>query len=168
MSQDLYRLVYYSRNRIAGSSDAIGREISGILHASRLNNARVAGALMFNAGCFAQILEGPRAEVERTFERIQQDEQRGDVSLLAFEASQTRSFESWSMAFVGSSVSDVARYGSIARDTGFDPSRMDSDALFDLLRRLVVEEEKSPAESQIRCAIFEPPGRGIHSLPIAV
>ncbi len=145
MSQDLYRLVYYSRNRIAGSPDVVAEEISGILQTSRLNNARVAvtGALMFNAGCFAQVLEGPRAEVESTFERIQQDERHGDVSLLAFEPSQARSFDSWSMAFVGTSVSEAARYGSIAGDTGFDPSRMDSEGLFNLLRRLVIEEEKS-------------------------
>ncbi len=145
MSQDLYRLVYYSRNRIAGSPDIIGAEVCGILHASRSNNVRVAvtGALMFNAGCFAQVLEGPRNEVENTFERIQQDERHADVSLLGFEPRQARHFENWSMAFVGTSIPDAGRYGSIAGDTGFDPSKMDGNTLFALLRRLVVEEEKS-------------------------
>ncbi|MCJ2078787.1 BLUF domain-containing protein [Methylobacterium sp. E-016] len=35
---------------------------------------------MFNAGAFAQVLEGPRRQVEETFERIQCDDRHGDVT----------------------------------------------------------------------------------------
>ena len=143
MTADLHRLVYYSRNRITGGSDVLAAAIQSILEASQRNNGRagVTGALMFNAGCFAQVLEGPREAVEEVFERIQQDERHGDVSLLAFDRTQRRAFENWSMGFVGASVDDAARYGAIGAGSGFDPSRMTGEALFETLQQLALEEE---------------------------
>jgi Sensors of blue-light using FAD len=145
MTEDLYRLVYYSRNAIAGDTEALDGEIRSILAASQANNERVGvtGALMFNSGCFAQVLEGPRIAVEDVFERIQQDVRHGDVSLLGFDPTPARTFENWSMGFVGASVEDAARYGSLEQDTGFDPARMTSDALFETLHRLALEEERT-------------------------
>jgi hypothetical protein len=143
MTNTLSRLVYYSRNRVAGGPEKLADAIASILTASRKNNAEVAvtGALMFNAGCFAQVLEGPQGAVEGVFERIQQDERHGDVSLLAFEPVQIRAFENWSMGFVGASVTDAARYGTMAEQSGFDPARMTGDALFETLHRLAIDEE---------------------------
>ena len=140
---ELHRLVYYSRNRMTGDPDHLAQSITSILSTSRANNSKVGvtGALMFNAGCFAQVLEGPQSAVEEVFERIQQDERHGDVSLLAFEPVQVRAFEAWSMGFVGASVSDAARYGALAQQSGFDPARMTGEALFDTLHRLALEEE---------------------------
>lgn len=146
-SQDLHRLVYYSRNRLTGAPEQTADEIRAILAASQANNARVGvtGALMFNAGCFAQVLEGPQAAIETTFERIQQDERHGDVFLLAFEPSESRAFDTWSMGFVGASVDDAARYGPIAGDSGYDPARMTGEELFRTLRSLALEEEQITA-----------------------
>lgn len=143
MNSGLHRLVYYSRNQIDGGPETLAEAIRNILEKSRENNqlAGVTGALMFNAGCFAQVLEGPRDAVEETFERIQCDDGHGDVSLLAFVPVEVRAFESWSMGFVGASVEDAARYGSIAERSGFDPSRMTGEALFETLQRLALEEE---------------------------
>ncbi|TDR89929.1 BLUF domain-containing protein [Enterovirga rhinocerotis] len=142
---DLYRLVYYSRNRVADGPEALDTAISSILEASRRNNARdnVTGALMFNSGCFAQVLEGRREAIEDVFERIQQDERHGDVSLLAFEPASRRAFANWSMGFVGASVHETMRYSGTAEASGFDPSRMTGDALFETLVRLAIEEEKA-------------------------
>ncbi len=146
-NKDLRRLVYYSRNRVTGAPAAMDETIRGILAASRTNNARVGvtGALMFNAGCFAQVLEGPGAEVETTFERIQQDERHGEVSLLAFEAVESRLFTDWSMAYVGASPTDAARYGDMAGESGFDLSRMTGDRLCAVLHGLALEEEAAAA-----------------------
>lgn len=143
MTESLYRLVYYSRNRITGSPDAVAEAIESILASSRRNNPRsgVTGALMFNSGCFAQVLEGPQAAVETVFERIQQDERHGEVSLLAFDPAPARAFAAWSMGFVGASVEDAARYGSIVESSGFDPAQMTGEALFEVLHRLALEEE---------------------------
>ena len=145
MTENLHRLVYYSRNRKAASSEEMTAAINQILAASRRNNVRVdvTGALMFNAGCFAQVLEGPKASVEHTFERIQQDERHGDVSILSFGAVSERAFDRWSMGFVGESAKDARRYDTVAGESGYDPSRMTSDALFETLHRLVLEEERA-------------------------
>ena len=147
MTANLYRLVYYSRNRVAAGPEDLAASITDILAASRRNNARVGvtGALMFNAGCFGQVLEGPRVAIESVFERIQQDERHGDVSLLGMAPAAERAFETWSMGFVGASVEEAARYGAVARETGYDPSRLNGDALFRALHQLAIEEERSAA-----------------------
>ena len=145
MADSLYRLVYYSRNTIIGDAAAREAAITSILAKSQANNRKVdvTGALMFNSGCFGQVLEGPLEAVEQIFERIQQDERHGDVSLLAFDPAPERAFENWSMGFVGASVEDAARYGALASGTGFDPARMSGDALFEALHRLALEDERS-------------------------
>ncbi|QXQ06138.1 BLUF domain-containing protein [Sphingosinicellaceae bacterium] len=144
MSDDLYRLVYYSHNAIRGDA---ANAITSILAKSQANNQRVGvtGALMFNRGCFAQVLEGGRDAVEAVFERIQQDERHGDVSLLAFDAVPSRAFANWSMGFVGASMVDAACFGSLVQQSGFDPARMTGEALFETLHRLALEEEGAPA-----------------------
>ena len=143
MPIDLYRLVYYSRNEIGGSADHVGVQIRDILGASRRNNgaAGVTGVLMFNAGCFAQVLEGGRDIVEATFERIQRDERHGEVSLLHFEAAADRIFGHWSMGFIGARPEAAGAYGDVASVSGFDPSRASGDAVVEVLRRLALEQE---------------------------
>ena len=143
MTNTIHRLVYYSRNRIADTPEQLAVSIHSMLAASRRNNPRsgVTGALMFNAGCFAQVLEGPSSNVEHVFERIQQDDRHGDVSVLSFSPVSDRFFGNWSMSFAGTSVEDAARFGSIASDSGYDPSRMSGDSIFETLHRLVIEEE---------------------------
>ena len=143
MTETIHRLVYYSRNRIAGTQDDLATAIHGLLAASRRNNPRagVTGALMFNAGCFAQVLEGSGSNVEHVFERIQQDDRHGDVSVLSFGPAPGRVFRNWSMSFAGLSVEHAARFGSISAESRFDPSRMSSEAIFQTLQSLVVEQE---------------------------
>ena len=142
MQNDLWRLVYYSRNRI---SDDLAQEVQAILATSRRNNeqAGVTGALLFNSGCFGQILEGPRRAVEATFERIQRDTRHGDVSLLDFSPLGDRGFAAWSMAFVGTRESDRQRFSELAEESDFDPSRMSADGMFETLHRLALGEEHS-------------------------
>ena len=147
MSETLYRLVYYSRNAVPGGSDALRIALASILAKSQVNNQRVGvtGALMFNSGCFAQVLEGARPAVEEVFERIQQDDRHGEVSLLSFEQAADRAFANWSMGFVGASVEDSARYATLGEESGFDPARMTGEALFETLHRLALEEERAAA-----------------------
>ena len=143
MAEALHRLVYYSRTRIEGGGAALAEAVDDILKVSRRNNAEVdvTGALMFNAGCFGQVLEGRREMLESTFERIQRDPRHEDVSLLTFEPIASRSFGHWSMGFVGSRPADAAAFEHVARASAFDPSRADGDALLSALRALTVEDE---------------------------
>ncbi|RIX98176.1 BLUF domain-containing protein [Aureimonas flava] len=145
MNQSLHRLVYYSRNHISGDEAAFAANVDDILAKSRTNNARdqITGALLFNAGCFAQVLEGPLENVEAAFERIQQDDRHGDVSLLALDPIGHRSFPNWAMGFVGASDADGERFAGIGASSGFDLSRLSGDQIHTLLRDLTLEEEAS-------------------------
>ena len=103
MTDTLYSLAYFSRNAIEGSGPEVQTQIAQILASARRNNAAhgVTGALLFSDGCFAQVLEGPRAEVEGIFEGIQCDPRHCDVTILHLHEVERRSFGEWSMAFGG-------------------------------------------------------------------
>ncbi|MCJ2139100.1 BLUF domain-containing protein [Methylobacterium sp. E-066] len=143
---ELYRLVYASKNLFHGSEAELTAVVGQILASSQRNNARadVTGALMFNAGAFAQVLEGPRQGVEETFERIQCDGRHGDVTVLQCGPTESRNFANWSMAYVGASVGGQARFSRLAAESGFDLSRLDGDTVFTMLHELVLEEEGVP------------------------
>jgi hypothetical protein len=143
----IYRLVYYSRNHVAADADTFSAEVDDILAKSRVNNTRdgITGALMFNAGCFAQVLEGPLDKVESAFERIQQDERHGEVSLLSVGPVADRSFPNWAMGFVGLSDEYASRFAAIGAASGFDPSCLSGDDLHVILRDLTIEEERVAA-----------------------
>ncbi len=143
---DLYRLVYASKNLLQGTEAEVTAAVRQILDASQRNNSTVGvtGALMFNAGAFAQVLEGPRQGVEATFERIQRDLRHGDVTVLQCGPTESRGFANWSMAFVGQSTQGQARFSGLAAESGFDLSRLDGDRVFAMLHGLVMEEEGLP------------------------
>ncbi len=105
------------------------------------NKVSVTGALLFNGGSFAQVLEGPRKAVETTFERIQRDPRHSDVSVLQCEPVEARGFSNWSMAFIGHSPRGRAMWNEVAARTGFDLSRIEGDELFRTLHAIVEEEE---------------------------
>jgi blue light- and temperature-responsive anti-repressor len=140
---DLYRLVYTSKNQMPGSEAGMAEAVAQILKTARRNNVRadVTGALMFNGGAFAQVLEGPRRGVEQIFERIQRDMRHGDVTVLQCGPVESRGFTNWSMAFVGQSARGLALWSGLAAESGFDLSRLDGDAVFTMLHGLVLEEE---------------------------
>lgn len=143
MSETLHRLVYYSRTTLPGTPEDMAGDIDEILAASQRNNARVGvtGALMFNRGCFAQVLEGSRDAVEQTFERIQRDPRHGDVTVLEFAPADTRGFASWSMTFVGRARDDLDLFAHIGRDSGFEPGRVRGERIFQVMRDLMLDEE---------------------------
>jgi hypothetical protein len=142
---DLHRLIYFSRNRISGSPEKVAAEVEAILAASRKNNPafHITGALIFNHGVFAQVLEGARHSIEVTFERIQRDPRHADVHVLAFEGAPQRSFPSWSMAFVGRSREGQNLFSHIGTATGFEDKRLEGEHVFSIMRAIALEEETS-------------------------
>ena len=140
----LWRLVYVSRNCVVGDGEDIDVELERILAASRRNNpARgITGALLFNEGSFAQVLEGEHAAIAECFGRIQVDPRHDDVQLLALEPIEERSFPNWSMAYEASGTDAAQRFGEIARSTDHDPALLDGDVIFDLVR-LHLDEMRS-------------------------
>jgi hypothetical protein len=145
MTEPLYRLAYCSRNQIRGTSDGIRQEIEKILLASRRNNppAGITGALLFNEGLFAQVLEGPLPAIERTFERIQQDPRHSDVTVLQSGPCENREFGDWSMAFAatGSDSQTAAEGPSSPIENALSGPSVAAEKVIDMLRELVVQED---------------------------
>ena len=148
---ELYRLVYTSRNLLQGSESDRAKAVAEILATSQANNSRigVTGALLFNGGYFAQVLEGPRPVVESTFERIQRDPRHSDVSVLQCEPVVERGFLNWSMAFIGHSARGRAMWQEMASRTGFDLARIEGEQLFSTLHAIVLAEEGLVSEGQV-------------------
>jgi hypothetical protein len=142
MTQDLYRLAYFSRNSLLGTLVQVGAEVQQILQVSRRNNSRVGvtGALLFNHSCFAQVLEGPLSAVEETFERIQRDTRHADVTVLELAAASAREFPAWSMAFAGVLEEHRGSFASLA-EANIQRAGAAAEGLYDLLRNLVLQEE---------------------------
>ncbi|WP_106475735.1 BLUF domain-containing protein [Phytohalomonas tamaricis] len=140
MNDALYRLVYVSRNDIEGDDATMHREIEQILDASRRNNARagIFGALMFNMRCFAQVLEGPRAVIEDTFERIQHDIRHSNVAVLDFKRVDQCTFAQWSMAYVGADT-QAARQFALSTDADFTAETLDAEHIYRLLKAHMFE-----------------------------
>lgn len=139
----VYRILYCSRNSIQGPIEEQQGEVHNILAKSRENNAKVGitGALLFNSGCFAQVLEGPVQQVEQTFERIQRDMRHGDVSVLETGFVAAREFPEWSMAFAASGTeesSTLAVFHSMSAPVNVSAAAAEINAL---LRTLVVPDE---------------------------
>ena len=59
----------------------------------------LSGVLFYENQHFGQILEGPRAEVIKIWEKIQRDPRHQQVRLLKMEDIKERSFPAWSMRF---------------------------------------------------------------------
>jgi hypothetical protein len=103
MSELLFSLAYFSRNAIEGTPQQVHAHIEEILTSARRNNGKhgVTGALLFSDGCFAQVLEGARGDIEEIFETIQCDPRHKDVTIMHLHPIEQRGFGEWSMAFAG-------------------------------------------------------------------
>ncbi len=113
--QDIFRLVYVSRNRLPRHTAAQDEQVERILASSRRNNAGlgITGALLFSTDCFAQTLEGPMPAVEALFERIQWDDRHCDSIVLQAGLVDAREFGDWSMAYAGRQDADRLRFDSL-------------------------------------------------------
>ena len=148
MSGALYRLIYCSRNVIVQTMpDAVVRdEIRAILATARRCNKldNVTGALLLTASGFAQVLEGTRDVVERTFDRISGDPRHADVTVLTFTPTERRSFPDWPMGFSGQtapSTSDPLTH-LLADATFTGPRATTGSDVLRLLERVVQREDE--------------------------
>lgn len=91
---DLIQLIYSSQP--FGYDEAT---LNGILLDARRCNTRddVTGALVCRQDIFLQLLEGPPAAVQSTFERIRRDDRHLEVIVRVSEPVQVRMFASWAM-----------------------------------------------------------------------
>lgn len=145
----LFRLIYCSKNLISGSTEQILDEIDRLIEvaAARNKEDRITGALLFNRGRFAQVLEGPRTAVEATFSRIRLDPRHEDIVVLQAEATTQRAFEGWGMAFVGNSTRIDNVYKTVSPMPKFEPDAMSGEGILGFLMVLVKEKEEVPQVS---------------------
>ena len=150
MNDALYRLIYISSNQIEGDDRKILSEVENILATARSKNQRagITGALMFNAGCFAQVLEGGHDVIKATYERIQGDPRHSSVVMLSLEPVQERQFSNWSMAYLGVNSAASAKFGDMTKVSGFDPTKIKGDRVFGLLKDHLLEAEARAAKQQ--------------------
>ncbi|HEX4368851.1 MAG TPA: BLUF domain-containing protein [Rhodopila sp.] len=147
ISGTLYRLIYCSRNVILQAApDAILEdEVRAILAAARRRNKadNVTGALLFTASGFAQVLEGMRDVVERTFDRINGDPRHADVTVLSFTPTERRSFPDWPVGFSGQTSPDIPDPLAhlLADATGAGPRATTGSDVLRLLERVVQRED---------------------------
>ena len=115
MNSSLLEIIYCSRETTLGIEPA-DPKIGAILTAARRINERlrITGALMFNAGCFVQLLEGPVGAVDQLFERIRTDPRHHDVVVLSRRPVSDRLFPDWAMGFVPTHEEPAAK-AAIAR-----------------------------------------------------
>ncbi len=101
MTQNLHALAYFSRSVASEFGGTYHIELGRILAAARKNNVQkgITGALIFSDHYFAQVLEGPRDELEAIFEKIECDPRHSNVTVIHFKPIKARSFSDWSMAF---------------------------------------------------------------------
>ena len=143
----LFRLVYCSRNAISGAPDDVAREIARILAVSRHDNAcdGITGALLYDEGCFVQVLEGPLAALERLFERIRRDRRHSDVTVLENASRHERSFASWSMAHASEAPDRRPGEGLQLARAFVARGALTGERVATRLHDLLLRRERSPA-----------------------
>ncbi len=134
----LFRLTYYSHNKISQSGANLTQELKSILQSCRKNNpgSGISGALMFSDEYFAQILEGDRKAVTQTFCRISLDPRHGDIVILHAHPVEARRFADWTMAFAGQSEKSDALYNKYSTYSTFNPAKMTAASLEALIQDL--------------------------------
>jgi len=85
----------------SGRRDLKDEDILEILRAARQNNKErnITGMLLYRAGNFLQVLEGPSAAVDELIRKIKRDPRHHGVILMSRRNIQERQFGEWSMAF---------------------------------------------------------------------
>lgn len=135
----LFRLVYFSRNRVKELGNPVTKEMRAILDASTRNNlaAALTGGLIFNDHYFAQVIEGDRCGVTSMFCKIARDRRHSDLTLLEAKAVDQRLFTDWAMAYAGHSDAIDLLYLKHSVTIGFHPKSMSADSLTGFIRDLV-------------------------------
>jgi hypothetical protein len=94
----LFQIFYVSRATRQFDDAAI----EALLQSARRGNAGrgITGCLLFSGRCFAQVLEGERAEVESLVARVAADPRHSDVRVLSEGRCSEREYAGWTMGYL--------------------------------------------------------------------
>jgi hypothetical protein len=102
----LFQLAYSSAARAPFTTDALQLLLVKAREANALQ--KVTGMLLYHAGSFLQVLEGPEAGVERIFASIQRDPRHHLIQVLFRNLTEDREFAEWYMGFIDTSNWHIA------------------------------------------------------------
>jgi hypothetical protein len=143
MSSDLYKIAYCSRSQMRGTHAEVTDGLLSLLACARAKNARlgITGALLSQAGLFAQVLEGPQDSVENLFSLVQLDDRNTEVTV-AFRGPETeRDFPKWSMAFAGGEESSSSPAAQAAIHAVLANKEGSGENLLAMLKSFVVQND---------------------------
>lgn len=125
----LSQLVYSSRRRCPQAEQIQMQDT--ILAVSRRNNTRdgVTGFLLIDRCLFFQVLEGERACIMATYDRIQRDRRHSDVSLMSLRDIGARAFPDWSMLGLVRSPAHQAIFSRHRMTGTLDPDHVTAPGL---------------------------------------
>ena len=121
-----YMAILYRSEALTPKGGSAERDI---LATSRRKNAAVGltGFLHRESDIYYQWLEGPEAEVLKTFDKIKSDVRHGDVEVLDRQHTETRSCPTWSMGYGNSKTTSLFDW-VVDHDAPLHPPRV-SDVL---------------------------------------
>ncbi len=157
---NLTRAIYTSRARFSVSLDENGVDptVAEILDQSRINNHRdrISGALYFADGHFFQVLEGPRAKVERLIQIIEADTRHENMKISSLRRIKRRYFKTWSMKYLPLS-NDVMALLKARGYGGFSPCDFDESDINALIQMFAQEESSIPNDANVHTHYYLKP-----------
>jgi hypothetical protein len=131
----LVRLLYASR----ATAPVRAETLATILRKSTQNNAvlGVTGLLCHTDDVYLQVLEGGRAAVSSLYNRIANDPQHRDVTLLTYREIAERNFAGWAMGQVNMGRLNPALVLKYSESPTLDPYTMSGAVALALLNELV-------------------------------
>jgi Sensors of blue-light using FAD len=131
----LVRLAY--RSRAADGAVGVERLVAlRDIHAKAVaSNTRhgVTGFLAFTLNHFLQVIEGEKAAVMATYERIARDSRHKDIQMFGVEPSDGRMFERWSMGAIFDEGIIREAMNSIGMGGEMDVTRLKGEQIVDVL-----------------------------------
>jgi hypothetical protein len=111
MSENLVRIMYISRARHRMTNG----ELEDMLAGARLRNEKhgITGLLVYDAGNFAQVLEGPKSAIERLLVNIARDPRHDEYGLVSEGAVEERYFAGWAMDWANLEFMDDSQHRSL-------------------------------------------------------
>ena len=111
-----YQIIYSSKSATPMQMD----DLEDILESARESNAEVgiSGALVYADGIFLQVLEGKAEDVQELMGRISKDVRHESVTVLKRGEVPAALFNEWTMAYVGATAEQVAKWAGFSGTTG--------------------------------------------------
>ncbi|MFY9291944.1 MAG: BLUF domain-containing protein [Methylorubrum rhodinum] len=147
----IHQLVYYSRNTVSGGDRAMLTNMREILSVSQRNNSRdgITGFLIFDKTWFIQILEGERARVTETYNRIARDTRHSAATIINVRDVQARLFPNWTMGGAMRTPEVQEVYLQHGFGGALQPSRLKSDQVIALALDLQAFEVSRRQEQKL-------------------